>query len=58
MVKKKYRRVCGNLWRPIPGIPALYGKVNSRSLSSQKNRKSDMELDELRDRHMKRKKRR
>ena len=49
MVKSKYRRVCGKLWKPIPGSPALYGKVGS-NLSKPENRKGDMQLDALRDR--------
>jgi|10_taG_2_1085330.scaffolds.fasta_scaffold10778_6 hypothetical protein len=53
MVKKKYRIVSGKLWRPIPGSPALYGKVGS-DLSNPKNRKGDMQLDWLRDRKRKR----
>jgi len=46
MVKKKYRKICGKLWKPIPGSPALYGKVGSE-LSNPNNRKSDMQLDSL-----------
>jgi len=57
MVKKSYRRVCGKLWKPIPGSPALYGKVGS-DLSNPKNRKGDMQLDGLRDRCRTKKKRR
>ena len=56
MVKKSYRRVCGKLWKPIPGSPALYGKVGS-DLSNPKNRKGDMQLDGLRDRYRTKKKR-
>ena len=52
MVKLKYRIVNGKLWRPIPGSPALYGKVGS-NLSKPENRKGDMQLDALRDRFKK-----